>query len=282
MRTVYLIFAAATIAACLYILHTFGIAIANVSTVPVLLGAVPLAVPRSLLSVNADAKTSKGVKGGYLTGIMYLAPADASGFNTCKHATAGCRSACLFTAGRAAIFTAINASRIARTRLFFDDRYVFFVTLIREIRALIRKAEREELIPCVRLNGTSDIPWERIQIPDNEGGNIFDRFPNVQFYDYTKWPVGSRTVPTNYDLTFSRAESNEDHAIAALHAGQRIAVVFDTPKGRELPLMWHGHAVIDADTTDLRFRDPHAVVCGLRAKGDARSDRSGFVVHTNA
>lgn len=112
-----------------------------------------------LLTVNSDAKTVKGKKQGYLTGILYLAPADASGINTCANASPGCRAACLFTAGRSAIFPRINESRIRKTRQLFRDRKAFQDQLAKDIAALIRKSEREKLTPCVRINGTSDLPW---------------------------------------------------------------------------------------------------------------------------
>jgi hypothetical protein len=37
--------------------------------------------------------------------------------------------------------------------------------------------------------------------------------------------------------------------------------------------------VIDGDLSDLRFLDRTGVVVGVRAKGKAKKDVSGFVVH---
>ena len=36
--------------------------------------------------------------------------------------------------------------------------------------------------------------------------------------------------------------------------------------------------VINGDKTDMRFKDPVGVIVGLKAKGKARKDTSGFVI----
>jgi hypothetical protein len=232
-----------------------------------------------LLSISADAKTVKGEKQGYLTGVMYLAPADLSGFEVCPMASAGCRKACLgWHAGRVNILkkgartNTIRDSRIAKTRMYFEDRAAFMEQLEKEIAALIRKAKREGLTPVVRLNGSSDIPWERV--PVEGAANIMAIFPQVQFYDYTK-RANRRDLPANYHLTFSLAEDNMESAAIAQHHGLNVAVVF-----RTLPESFMQAPVIDGDESDLRFLDPKAergVIVGLKAKGDARKDTSGFV-----
>lgn len=225
----------------------------------------------SLLSVAADAKTVKGEKKGYLTGILYLAPSDMAGkgINTCANASAGCRAACLFTAGRAAFTKSINVARIRKTHELFEDRQAFDTQMVKDIAALVRKAERENMVPCVRVNGTSDLPWLAL--------NLAKKFPNVQFYDYTKHPnAHTRTLP-NYHLTFSNSENNMTECFNALQNGINVAVVFPVKKGKPLPATWNGYAVIDGDESDLRFTDPQGVVVGLRAKGLAKKDASGFV-----
>ena len=229
-----------------------------------------------LLSIDADAKTIKGRKKGYLTGVMYLAPADLSGRNVCAKSSAGCRAACLgWHAGRADIIkkgetsNSIRASRVAKTQLYFENRALFMTTLIKETRALIRKAERENLIPVVRLNGSSDIPFERVRVGKYE--NIMAVFPDVQFYDYTK-RANRKALPTNYHLTFSLAEDNDADARTAFAHGLNVAVVFD-----KVPTTFNEQRVINGDETDLRFSDPSGVIVGLKAKGKARKDMSGFV-----
>ena len=238
-------------------------------------------MPNNILSVNVDAKTSKGTARGFLTGILYLAPAKESGREVCRYRSAGCTAACLYTAGRGG-FNSVQRARKAKTERFFRERDSFMSDLVYSIQALERKAEREGLTPVVRLNGTSDIPWERVPVKDSRKGaarNVFELFPNVQFYDYTKWPLWKRSnLPLNYDLTFSYSDqtNRSDFIHAAAHS--RVAVVFNTPKGHELPAEWNGFPVVDADTTDLRFLEPKGVIAGLRAKGAARKDQSGFVI----
>jgi hypothetical protein len=238
-------------------------------------------MPNNILSVNVDAKTSKGTARGFLTGILYLAPAMESGREVCRYRSKGCTAACLYTAGRGG-FNSVQRARKAKTDRFFRERDSFMADLVHSIQSLERKAEREGLTPVVRLNGTSDIPWERVPVKDSRKGsapNVFELFPNVQFYDYTKYPLSKRSnLPRNYDLTFSFADGMDRDDILQAMALSRVAVVFSTPKGQELPTEWNGFPVVDADTTDLRFLEPKGVVAGLRAKGAARKDRSGFVI----
>jgi len=236
-----------------------------------------------LLSINADAKTIKGVKAGFLTGVMYMAPADLSGHNVCPQASAGCKTACLgWYAGRANIIkrgddtNTIRDSRLEKTKLYFDDRATFMNLLVKEIKALVRKAKREGLTPVVRLNGSSDIAFERVTWGLNSF-NIMDMFPDVQFYDYTKvtkraLAFAKGNMPKNYHVTFSATEDNGDACADVLLNGGNVAMVFD-----KVPGMHIGYTVIDGDETDLRFKDKAGVIVGLKAKGDAKNDKSGFV-----
>ena len=223
-----------------------------------------------LLNIDANAKTVKGQGRGYMTAILYLAPADESGYEVCPMASAGCRKACLNKAGMGA-FSTVQAARIAKTRLYFEDRAAFMAQLVSEVRAFIRKAIKLGLIPVVRLNGTSDIPWGRVPVEGK--ANIMELFPSVQFYDYTK-RHNRRNLPVNYHLTFSLAEDNDSRAGAAATNGANIAVVFRTDK---FPTTFMGMPVVDGDTDDLRFLDGRGVVVGLKAKGPAKKDTSGFV-----
>lgn len=232
-----------------------------------------------LLSVSSDAKTIKGEKRGYLTGILYLAPANTSGVaNVCTSATPGCKQSCLNTAGRAGIFPAILIARARKTRELFADRNAFMLQLGKDVAALIRLADRQHLTPCVRVNGTSDLPWL--------AHAMATRFPTVQFYDYTKHPRPWERIRENYHLTFSHSESNRAQCLQALAHGVNVAVVFDTPKSKALPETWEGYRVINGDETDLRFLDGFAndlrgLVVGLHAKGRAKRDCTGFVVKSN-
>jgi len=223
-----------------------------------------------LLSTK-NYKTSKGEKLGILTGILYLAPAKISGYEVCPRRSAGCTDACLYTAGMGA-FSTVQQARVNKTKLFFEDIVYFMDQLRKDIRALVRKAAKQIMKPAIRLNGTSDIEWTRT--------GIMDEFPDVQFYDYTK--VFSRLTqdrPANYHLTFSKNESNDKECEAALKLGVNVAAVFNTKKGERLPKSWKESYTYDGDESDVRFEDPKGGwVIGLRAKGKARRDTTGFVI----
>lgn len=234
------------------------------------------------LFTTGNPKLMKGEKKGYLSFVLHLAPADLSGHNTCPKATAGCKQACLNTAGRGGIFKAgestnvIQQARIRKTKQFYESREVFMFDLVHDIQNAIKQAEKKGLTPAFRLNGTSDISWEKY--PATRMGtvykNIFEAFPEVQFYDYTK-VLGRKTagIP-NYHLTFSNADGNINDVLGAKSAGLNIAVVFR----KDLPATYLGRKVINGDETDLRFLDEANVIVGLKAKGKAKKDTSGFVV----
>lgn len=247
----------------------------------------------ALLTVG-NPKIAKSTKFGYLTAVLHLAPGSLSGFNVCPKATAGCLAACLNTAGRGGIAlggvlshddvasgrrtNAIQTARIRRTKEYFGNREVFMLRLYHDICKLVRMARTLGLKPAIRLNGTSDIPWERV--PFGHYPNIMAAFgDDVQFYDYTKRP-NRRDLPANYRLTFSLAEGNDFDAIRALENGMNVAAVFrHVPDGHTLDAagLSYSARVIDGDEHDLRFLDPVGVIVGLKAKGNAKRDTSGFV-----
>lgn len=226
---------------------------------------------------TANPKIQKGTKLGYLSFILHLAPADVSGYNTCPKATAGCKAACLNTAGRGGMFkrgettNVIQQARIRKTRYFFEQRQDFMLDLKKDIEKAIKMAAKLGLTPVFRLNGTSDLSWEKYDmIP---GQNVFECFPGVQFYDYTKVPKRKTDGIANYHLTFSQADGNDADANWAISKNMNVTVVFD-----KIPAEYKGKPVFNADDTDLRFLDPRGVVLGLKAKGRAKKDRTGFVV----
>lgn len=234
-----------------------------------------------LLSIG-NPKLMKGEKKGYLSFVLHLAPADLSGYETCPKRTAGCTSACLNTAGRGGMFkpggtNTIQEARKRKTRMFFEMRDVFMFELVRDIKNGIKQGQKKGMIPVFRLNGTSDIAFEKYPVKRDgvEYKNVFEAFPEVQFYDYTKMRNRKVTGLTNYHLTFSKADGNDMDVRLAASAGMNVAVVFD-----KLPETYIGRTVVDGDDTDLRFLDPKGVVIGLKAKGRARKDTSGFVVKT--
>ena len=153
--------------------------------------------------------------------------------------------------------------------------------LVRDIERVQRMADRQGLKLAVRLNGTSDIRWEKqyIQIaPFNTNASdhrtIFDLFPTTQFYDYTKIP--GRTVPSNYDLTFSSSARVEFQPILAKqlkhNPTSRLAMVTKNP----FILSAAESAGHSGDKHDLRFLDPQGVRIFLSAKGKMKHDNSGF------
>lgn len=245
------------------------------------------AIPKSLLTTH-NTKTMKGEKKGYLTAIMHLAPHTASGIsNVCTHATAGCSYACLNTSGQGGMgldengLNRVQAARIRRTRFLKRHKDIFMTMLVTEITEFEHKARQKGLIPVVRLNGTSDIPWEKVK--NNEGKTLMELYPEVQFYDYTKYPPSKRgPLPPNYHLTFSLAEDNDEIAVDALSNNMNVAVVLKLRPSEEIPTELYFHdklyPVVDGDKNDLRFLDDiNGGIVALRAKGRAKKDETGFV-----
>lgn len=230
----------------------------------------PMKTAQKILGIDSNAKTAKGVKLNYSTAIIYLSPSDISGKNLCPHASDGCRTACLNTSGRGAM-QPTQTARLKKTYFFLNERETFILQLKQEIHAFLRTSAKKGMTPCVRLNGTSDLPWHNI-------GNIMQEFSHVQFYDYT--PNVERMIqylrgelPSNYHLTFSRKENNDAQCQLILSMGGNVAVVFD-----KLPDTWNGYPVVNGDESDLRFLDSKNVVVGLTAKGKGKKDSSGFVI----
>lgn len=242
--------------------------------------------PSNLLT-RSSAKTVKGEKYGWETNILYLAPHKQNilGKNICPHATPGCAAACLYTSGRGK-FNSVQKARMNKTTLFLTQKDWFLKKIYDELAHIeIREDKNNLMKQCVRFNGTSDIPWESLKLHNK---NLFEHFSEIQFYDYTK--SKKRVLENkfkNYHLTFSRSENNEDDCIEVLEAGHNVAMVFNkdfykrnlqdggtafyTMKGKQ-------YKVIDGDQSDLRFLDPQSVIVGLKAKGDASKDKSGFVL----
>ena len=231
-------------------------------------------VPRRLLS--SSTKAEKSAKVGVLNKVMYLTPGVF-----CVRATSGCLANCLgHTSGRMVMPTSTRA-RDRRAALYQEDQEHFLRLLRADLAELREEARCLGMVPAARLNGTSDIPWEELH-PE-----ILEEFSDIRFFDYTKidarmWRflngnIGNRPWSNNYHLTFSMSETNQVEAINLLAAGGNVAVVF-WPR---LPRTWLNLPVIDGDAHDARFLDPQGVIVGLSAKGVAREDLSGFVVHTD-
>lgn len=230
---------------------------------------------RRILSIGADAKTIKGEKLGVRTAILYLSPGRESGRNFCANASAGCLATCLKSAGRMVMHNAERA-RANRSAFLIQDRGGFLDVLRAEIRSLEKSAARRGMRAAVRLDGTSDIGLARLLAPE---------FPRVTFYDYTK-DAGRMAAfldgayPSNYSLTFSWSETNAADCARVLARGGNVAVPFAA-----VPKRFGGFRVLDGDASDFRPADSRGRVgriVGLKAKGRARRDVSGFVVRDNA
>ena len=236
-------------------------------------------IPNNLLSTK-NSKTIKGEKYGYTTYIMYLSPhkQNSKGVNLCAKASKGCAAACLFKSG-AARFDAVQQGKINKSEYFIHDLKGFMQQLYNEIKSIVAKHEAiegDEKLSlngkvlrhkkfAIRLNGTADIPFENIKVKDNK--NIFELFPDVTFYDYTKLDQRfDKILPKNYQLTFSRSEDNHAESIDLLNRGYNVAVVFGVKDESDLPKTYYGFPVINGDESDLRFLDDENVVVGLKYK----------------
>ena len=248
-----------------------------------------------LLGVGTNAKTVKGDGSEYLTAILYMTPykvwVETLGrySNSCPMAEqAGCIDACLNTAGRGA-FNNVQSARMRKAQWFYNDRAGVMDTLFEDGTKFVNYCKKRNIQPCVSLNGTTDIQWELIPIPNIVKGepkkNIFEQFPDVQFYDYTK--IANRRkvkdIP-NYHLTWSYSGADPRYAAmldTAITNGMNAAVVFRSNFIKVVPKCWHkwqGYPVIDGDKDDLRFLDPKGGhIVALYAKGKAKKDTSGFV-----
>lgn len=216
--------------------------------------------------INSSAKLIKNEKvSGMYTYILYLAPAKESGYNVCPMATEECKAGCLNTSGRVKmdLENMIVNARIRKTKLFFENRKLFMNWMFAEIESGMRQAERKDMGFSIRLNGTSDINWVAYK---HNGKNVFETFPTVQFYDYTKVASRFNKLPQNYHLTYSYTGRNVVECMNVLSKGNNVAVVFNIPKGYELPTEFMGYPVVDGDLTDYRPDDGNGVIVGLRWK----------------
>lgn len=237
---------------------------------------------KQILLTTNNKKTIKGEKLGYITYILYMSPftQNSKGINVCSHASKGCAESCLVGSGFGGMFDNVYQGRVKKTEHFLRDRVGFLFQVKEEIEKAIKK-NKDKVILTIRLNGTSDLPYEKYKV--FEGKNIFEIFPDVQFYDYTKnYLRFDKELPKNYHLTFSRSETNHEKSMELLKRGFNVAMVFD-----KLPSEFEGYKVINADEDDLRFLDEKNVVCGLKYKkmtGKGANNNlafdSGFAIRT--
>ena len=232
------------------------------------------APPTTLLSTGIS--NTKTAKNSLKTFILYLAPynQNSKGINICPKASKGCAAACLFTAGRG-IMAPVIKGRVKKTEYYLRDKKAFINQLAGEILQKYNTAKRKNEKIAFRLNGTSDLDFVYL-LQKYSGLNIETLKDHAIFYDYTK--IKGKIVKylnhPNYFLTFSRAEDNDQTAAAVLAIGGNVATVF---RG-ELPQTYKGHKVVDGDKSDLIMCYNKNVILGLRAKGEAKKDTTGFVV----
>lgn len=225
--------------------------------------------------LSAGVSNAKLRKSEIRSFILYLAPATISGKNVCPYASDECINLCLNTAGMG-VFSNVQKGRINKTLFMLNDRKGFYTKLLNEIRNADKLAQKKGEKFAIRLNGTSDL--DHIQLIKNVCGvDVLTEFKNIIFYDYTKGISRLKKYKgTNYDLTFSRSETNEAQCIEALNLGFRVAVVFNHKK--DFPDNYLGFPVINGDNSDFRPADAKSVIVGLKAKGKAKKIKSNFVV----
>lgn len=225
-------------------------------------------VPRipglELLTLNALKvnKTFEHSGNTILTAVCYLMPNKT----LCPYASKQCMAGCLVNSGQGGMSVIVRNARQRRTDLLRTDSKYFMRTLCHEIEKVIRYCTGKGIQPTFRLNGTSDLLWERYGIPQ--------AFPDIQFYDYTKIPLRYRRVPDNYHLTFSWSGTNEKDCLDALVRGVNVAVPF-----HELPETFLGYPVFNGDLHDARFLDPFGI-CGLKYKRSTRRKAERVDVET--
>ena len=220
-------------------------------------------------NVNKSAKLAKNGKINHqYTYAIYLAPAKTSGYNVCSHSTPECRLGCLATSGRAGMEitagkTKTSSCRNKKVRLFYEQPEYFMAWAIAEIKYYHDKAIKDGYYYSVRLNCTSDIDWQNVLV---NGKNIFEIFPDVQFYDYTKNPAKFNNIASNYHLTFSYTGRNWLLCEALLKSGHTVAMVFKIKNENELPKKYKGYPVVNGDITDYRVDDSKGIIIGLKWK----------------
>ena len=227
--------------------------------------------------LTSSAKTVKGEVLGYFTMVQYLMAGSKSGYNVCPMATEACLDLCLGHNSGRMVMNTVQQAQYNRTINFMENREAHMDQLVDEIQRGIRYAHKKDLTPVIRLNGTSDIRWE--STPVQGYPNLMEMFADYQFYDYTKLE-NRRNIPDNYDLTFSRSETNWPVCEEMLAKGTRVAVCGTDDPFSGAPPSW-GYPIVNGDEHDLTFLQPAPSIIWLKAKGKkAKEDTSGFTIHT--
>jgi hypothetical protein len=240
---------------------------------PAILDGIKNRFNKPLLTMaSASAKLSKNEVKSF---ILYLAAANQNSFgiNICPKASEGCTKSCLFNAGRGK-FSNVKNARIQKTDFMLFDPAKFYKKLAAEIMYNSTLAFDQKI--AFRLNGTSDLNHYK-QLKRYANLDINQLPNNVIFYEYTKNLAMAKSLRKEFSrvhITFSKSESNLEQCLEALKAGFNVAAVFN-----KLPLSYAGYPVINGDLSDERWKDPKGVIVGLKAKGDAKKDNSGFTIN---
>lgn len=231
-------------------------------------------------TINQSSKLLKNFKVfNVLTYSLYLSPSHTSGYDVCPESTPECRKGCLNTSGLAKVEmfagrTNIKDARIIKTRLLFEDQEFFMNLLVAEIKSAMSKANKIDALFSIRLNCTSDVDWSNTLL---KGQNIFEIFPNVIFYDYTKIFRKFVKIPENYHLTYSYTGYNWSNCLKVLEMGYNIAMVFNLNKKDKLPMSYKGIEIISGDLSDYRVNDIKGVIIALVWKKIANKEHNEIV-----
>lgn len=225
-------------------------------------------IRKLLVDGDGNSKMRKNGKDHFIKSYgLNLAPHKFSGvMNTCENATPDCIAACLDDSGMRSVFESIHVGKVAKTILLAKHPLWFIDQLENELSTLVEN-QTDDI--AIRLNIYSDIAWEKF--------GFMQKYPTIQFYDYTKNSKRIGDILPNYHTTFSRSGHNERKCLYHLSKGKNVAVVFANSTGKgmraiELPKTYKGFEVIDGDKTDLRYLDPRGVVVGLRLKTHSIKD----------
>lgn len=274
----------------------------------------------TLLTSNNNPKTSPDLNLGYLVGTLYLAPQkniinaphygiqydpkaiNLAKVNLCKNATTGCATACIYHQGifKHALFqkNKVKQARLKRTLKFLTQREAFFEQLVKEIKALQRKAKRRDLTLSLCLNGTSDILWEKESFihKDKEYKNIMEFFSEVNFFDYTKYNIikSRKKLPKNYHLTYSRAgtkkgQTVDDWNVLCEYLDKNINVAIVCTQNIKEKLLenetYNNYKIIDGNSynnrvKDLELKEDKGLIILLEANKKTDLNSSGFIIQT--
>lgn len=234
-------------------------------------------------NVSHSSKLQKTLKNtGELTYGIYLAPASTSGHNVCQGASKYCKAACLNMSGRNSIFydNRIQNTRIRKTQWMVQQPRFMIDWITKEISMHKQRAQRKGYTFSVRINCTSDIDLSTFV--NKDGLNLFELYPDVQFYDYTKIyrRIDQMKTYPNYDITYSYNGVNYKECLNALNAGVRVAMVFE----KTLPESYLGVPVVNGDLYDTRYIDPKNAIVGLifkRVRDRIDLSTTPFVISLN-